>query len=295
MSRSVGGLAAGFLLVLTASLSAESSIDPSRKYAWAANVGWVNFEAGITHGVAAGGFYFSGYAWSANTGWIDFGDGSPANGHSYANNSSGDFGVNHDGAGNLSGYAYSANTGWINFGWASLSDSNRPRFDLQTGVFVGYAWSANTGWIHLGTGLLATNVLQSPDADADGIADAWEMLHFGTLTTAGPATDSDDDGVSDADEYAADTGPDDTGSYLRVVSQSFSTTPPGTNLGFGPTSPARLYRIEYSNDLGGSDPWTSSSAGTFPPDAGPLTYRTVTYPGNPKKFFRVVVVVPLSP
>jgi len=287
--------AAGLLLALTASLAADTTIDSAAKYAWAANTGWIDFAANTTHGVVAGGSFFSGHAWAANTGWINFGDGSPANGQSYANDSAADFGVNHDGTGNLSGLAWAANTGWINFGWASASDPGRPRFDLQTGVFAGYAWAANTGWINLGTGLLATDSLHSPDTDTDEIADAWEILHFGGLDTAASGTDSDDDGVPDTDEYTASTNPNDTASYLKIASQSFTTTPPGTHLVFGPTSPARLYRIEYSNDLGISDPWTPSAAGTFSPDAGSVTQRTVTYPASPKKFFRVVVVLPLSP
>jgi hypothetical protein len=287
MSRCLRALpAAGLLFALTAPVTAGTTIDPSAKYAWAANT---------AHGVVAGESFFSGHAWAANTGWIHFGDGSPANGHTYANNSAGDYGVNHDGTGNLSGYAYSANTGWINFGWTLPTDPARPRFNLMTGVFSGYAWSANTGWINLGTGLLATDSIHHPDTDGDGIADAWEMLHFGTLNTANADTDADGDGVSDADEYAADTGPADAASYLRIVSHSFSSVPPLATLGFSPTSPARLYRIEYSNDLGGPDPWTLGPLGTFEPDAGSLTIRGTLYPGNPRKFFRVVVVLPLSP
>lgn len=207
------------------------------------------------------GWFFAGYAWAANSGWIHFGDGSPGNGHSYANSSGSDYGVNHDGAGNLSGLA----------------------------------WAANTGWINLGTGLLATDAIQAPDTDDDEIADAWEILHFGSLGIAGPATHSDGDGVSDADEYAANTNPQDTASYLHVFSQSLTTTPPGTNLVFGPTNPARLYRIEYSNDLGVTDPWTPSVEGTFAADPGTVTQQTVTYPANPRKFFRIIVVLPLSP
>jgi hypothetical protein len=39
----------------------------------------------------------------------------------YSNTSGTDYGVNHDGAGELFGYAWGANIGWIQFG--SLSDS----------------------------------------------------------------------------------------------------------------------------------------------------------------------------
>ncbi|MFH1811506.1 MAG: PKD domain-containing protein [Pseudomonadota bacterium] len=45
------------------------------------------------------------------------------------------------------------------------------------------------------------------DSDGDGIADGWEMDKFGNLTTASATTDSDDDGVSDLDEFLRGTDP----------------------------------------------------------------------------------------
>ena len=50
------------------------------------------------------------------------------------------------------------------------------------------------------------------------------MLHFGALGMAGVGTHSDGDGVSDADEYAANTNPKDTTSYLKIASQSFEAS-----------------------------------------------------------------------
>jgi hypothetical protein len=44
------------------------------------------------------------------------------------------------------------------------------------------------------------------DADGDGMADAWELEHFGTLARDG-AGDYDHDGVSDLAEYLAGTDP----------------------------------------------------------------------------------------
>jgi len=45
------------------------------------------------------------------------------------------------------------------------------------------------------------------DTDHDGLADQWELAHFGNLTAANGTTDSDGDGVSDADEFAHGSDP----------------------------------------------------------------------------------------
>ena len=284
-----------FLLAAVAlPLHADSSFNDTEKFAYAANAGWISFrhdQPSAPEGVKFGGAFLSGSAYAANFGWITFGNGSPTNGYAYSNDDS-DHGVNHDGAGNLSGYAYSANVGWVNFGWADPGDTNRPRVNLLTGVFSGYAWSANLGWVNLGTGLLTAQSMTDADTDNDGIADWWEMLHFTNLTTADETTNTDGDGASDLGEFHANTNPKDGGSYLRNVTHSHQPDITVSTLEFT-TSPTRLYRIQFSNDLGISDPWTNSGLGTFTPDAGSTTTRTVTYAGNPRKFFRAVAVVPL--
>jgi len=277
---------------------AETTIDTTNKYAWGANTGWINFRpdsTGTPSGLVFGESYLSGFAYSANTGWINFGDGAPSNHYSYSNQGS-DHGVNHDGAGNLSGYAWSANTGWINFSWASESDVNRPTVNLLTGAFSGYAYSANLGWINLGAGLLTTVSMNSEDTDSDGISDQWEWAHFGGLSTADATSDSDGDGVTDILEYAAATNPLDTSDYLKLVSQNLNAGYTEVELDFTST-PNRLYRIEYSADLGKTDPWHDSSLGIFAPDSGTHTTKTITFSGggDQKYFFRAVAVRPLTP
>ncbi len=277
----------------------QSTIDGANSYAWSANTGWINFRPSVADGVVTGGKFLSGYSWDANTGWIHMGDGTPVNGHTYANTSATDYGVNHDGAGNLTGFAYSANTGWVNFGWAGLNDPNRPHFSIINGNFSGYAWGANTGWINLGAGLLNTDQILCLDTDRDGMGDAWEMQHFGNLVAAGIGTDKDNDGQSDAAEYAADTNPNDPGESLRFASHTYTTDFSRVTLQFATTRPTRLYRIQGSTTLLSTGPgaWTDvGGLGTFAADPGSTTEKRVALPpGTARHFLRIVPVKPLQP
>jgi hypothetical protein len=293
-----------FLLTLTglaaavSPASAQSTVNATNRFAWSANTGWINLRPSTADGVVAGEFVLSGYAWAANTGWMHLGDGTPANRIRYSNTSVSDFGVNHDGAGNLTGFAWSANTGWVNLSWAGLNDPNRPRLDLLTGGCTGFAWGANTGWVNLGSGFLTTDRIFCPDTDGDGMGDGWEEQHFGNLTAAGVGTDRDQDGQSDAAEYLADTDPDDAGEWLQIVSHTFTAGHTQVRLQFATTRPTRLYRIQGSTSLSGTGPGAWEDLGTpgvFAADPGTTTSRTVTLPGGARQFLRVVPVKPLQP
>ena len=282
-----------FTLLPFGSASATSTINPANSFAYSANAGWINLRGDVSHGVMFGEYFLSGYAYGANFGWVDFGDGSPANGVRYGNNSASDCGVNHDGLGNLSGYAYGANIGWINFGWTTASDPNRPRVNLLTGAFSGYAYSANMGWINLGADYLVTDTMTFTDTDGDDIADAWEMLFFSSLGTATATSDFDGDGATDQNEYISGTWPDDLNDYFKIISTTYNTGFTQATVVFT-TDATRLYRLETSDALGVSpDVWTNSALGTFAPDAGTSTTKLISWPGAARKFIRAAVVKPL--
>src|SRR5437588_3603714 len=106
-----------------------TTINAVNKYAYGANIGWMDWRGDTNNGAVIGEYVCSGYIYAANVGWIKLGGGFPANGIQYQNNSASDFGVNLDALGKLRGYAWGANIGWLNF--QNLDD---PKLNLWTGI-----------------------------------------------------------------------------------------------------------------------------------------------------------------
>src|SRR5213075_140417 len=121
-----------------------TTINTTNQFAYGGNMGLLNWRGDTNNGALIGEYVSSGYIYAADAGWINLGSGRPANGIRYQNNSGADFGINHDGVGNLRGYAYGANIGWINF-----ETNGAPKVDLSTGKLSGSIYSANCGWINL--------------------------------------------------------------------------------------------------------------------------------------------------
>src|SRR5262245_10570404 len=250
-------LALALLVSSAAAASAGTTINVTNKFAYGANLGWMDWRGDTNNGAVIGEYVCSGYLYAANVGWIHLGSNAPANGILYQNNSATDYGVNHDGQGNLNGYAYGANIGWIHFtnGTAAgpLPLADRPRVDLITGRLSGYAYSANCGWISLSNTFAhvqTDTILKGADSDGDGITDAWELTYTNTLTAFGNSRDADGDGVSDKNEYLADTSPIDASDYLRITEITRGL--------FGPTyvtlrwtsKPSRFYAVQNRAALG---------------------------------------------
>lgn len=85
---------------------------------------------------------------------------------------------------------------------SKISNTNAGYSQLGQPVpfFVGTdatSFISHSATIYPGTIRLYSN----SDTDADGLPDAWEMLHFGNLTTANATTDWDGDGYSDLTEF----------------------------------------------------------------------------------------------
>ena len=138
------GFVSFFFMLQTSLTHAATTINSVNRYAYAANLGWIDWRSDTNSGAAINATYCSGSVYSANAGWISLGAGAPTNGVQYQNLSANDYGVNVDSAGNLRGYAYGANIGWINF-----EANGAAAVDFGSGNLAGYAYGANVGWISL--------------------------------------------------------------------------------------------------------------------------------------------------
>jgi hypothetical protein len=136
--------------LLMAQAVLADSVDPTNKWAWGTNVGWLNFAPAVggtntSYAATVYADHLQGYAWGENIGWIHLGTHTDDGAHTYGNTSNTDYGVNRDASGNLSGFAWSSSAGWIKFDPAHGGVT----IDSATGNFDGYAWGENIGWIHV--------------------------------------------------------------------------------------------------------------------------------------------------
>ena len=267
-------LACGWLAAAAA--AAQTTIHATNHLAYGANIGWIEMRGDVTNGVVVGQSYCTGYAWSANCGWICLGNG-PTNGWRYSNLASNDWGVNHNGAGQLAGRAYGADIGWITF----EQTDGRPQVDLETGKLDGYVWGANVGWIgltnvraHVPTDRLAPG----PDTDGDGIPDDWEWRMAGDLATlSGGGHDEDGDGAPDEAEYPADTDPTDDASRLEIAAYRLAD---GTNRVEWTAQNSRFYELLRQTNLVEEPPaWSDTGLGRMR-GVGPTMFLEVESPAD---------------
>jgi len=267
---------------------AATTITDTNHYAYAANLGWVECRGDVANGAVIGEYVCSGYLYAANVGWIRLGGGSSANGIQYQNNSGTDYGVNHDGLGNLRGYAYGANIGWINF-----ENSGAPKVDLATGKLSGYAYSANCGWLSLSNAaavVQTATIAVGMDSDGDGIADACDRSYTNSLTAFTATSDTDHDGMTDLQEYLAGTNPLDPNDNLRITLITRGSLPSTYTTLAWPGKPTRFYGVQRRTTLNPSDPWLEFYT-SMVPGVTSIGFNQ----GFNQQFYRVRAFRPLMP
>lgn len=114
-----------------------------------------------------------------------------------------------------------------------------------------HAYAANAGWISFSssTAYAQTTVIDpGPDSDFDLIPDSWEYSRTNTLNALNPgdAADADEDGVSDADEYRADTDPFDDTDFPAITQIQANGS---TNAISWPGKATRLYTLLETDAL----------------------------------------------
>lgn len=124
----------------------------------------------------------------------------------------------------------------------------------------------------------------NPDQNNNGIPDSWEIANSLRTDIDESGEDPDGDGFTNWQEYLADTDPHDPQSGAKL-SVSPSTNPSEISVSFM-TSAKRYYTVEYSEDLGLTDPWKPLN---FPfPGTGALAEIIEPIDG-PRRFYRLKI------
>ncbi len=286
-------------MAMSCSTWAGTTIGTDAHYGYAANMGWLDWRGDIDHGAVIGEYTCSGFVYSPNVGWINLGQGTPTNGIRYGNLSAKDFGINHDGHGNLQGFAWGANIGWLVFTNQTTAGAafEGPKVNLLTGQLSGWIWSANAGWISLSNavaGVATTSIQPGIDSDGDGMSDAWELEKFGNLTIATATSDRDGDGVPDVAEYGAGTDPVNQDSSVQILSWNKGTNNSQMTFTWH-CEPNRQYQVYWASNMVAPVEWMDAGAGIVSSVTSGVITQTFSVPVHSSCYIRIGVHKPLTP
>ena len=133
-------------------------------------------------------------------------------------------------------------------------------------------------------GDVEVHILPIMDTDHDGMADDWEIRYgLSTTNAVDAALDPDGDGMSNLQEYLADTIPTNRASALRITSLGWSNGLPRIQWqgGIGATQ-----YLERCIPLGGASSWTPLSV-SLPPTPVTNTFVDTNAPGGNGVFYRL--------
>jgi hypothetical protein len=121
-----------------------------------------------------------------------------------------------------------------------------------------------------------------PDADRDGLPDAWETNYFGNPTNASATADVDGDGMINGDEYIAGTNPNDASSVLKIT-----LTATNTGLLNFVAQMNIAYAVLYRTNLS-TAPWTVFSNINAQPQVRTIQFNAQNPPPQSERYYRVV-------
>jgi hypothetical protein len=142
----------------------------------------------------------------------------------------------------------------------------------------------------LGLIVINTGIDDFASYAADGINDAWQVLHFGLNNpNAGPGFDPDADGQTNFFEYVATTIPTDGNSRFRVGISNVVGQPIQKAVIFSPRDAARVYTVEGRPQVAGGTFLTITGIVN---DAASIRTVTDTNAVTSDKFYRVKIEFP---
>lgn len=157
-----------------------------------------------------------------------------------------------------------------------------------------FSFSASDGLVTNSPASVSLTVLALPDADGDGLPDAWENAYG----ISNPQVDSDGDGMSNLAEYLANTNPTNAASFLRIT--DFTQNGSGySTLSWNAVGGTR-YRISFSNSANGpfTDLVRTAAQEISPALPGTPTLQSFTddftltggAPPNGRRFYRLRII-----
>lgn len=153
------------------------------------------------------------------------------------------------------------------------------------GIFEGLTGTLNVT-------VLNVNADDLPGYTADGLDDAWQVLHFGLNNPlAGPTQNPDFDGHDNLFEFIAGLNPTDANSRFQIGSAPVPDQPGQMNIVISPRLPDRTYTVKWSPTLGPAAEWKSLTSFSVADDGSTRTITDLEAAG-PRKFYEVEITKP---
>lgn len=125
------------------------------------------------------------------------------------------------------------------------------------------------------------------DVDGDGMANGWELQHFGSPTGAVAQADADQDEFSNLAEFLAGTDPYSDTSFLAL--SAVENDPAGIAVSWLSVS-NRIYALSFSTNLAGGEDSFAPVASPLPATPPINTFVDESAAGLPMGFYRIEVV-----